>query len=75
MVDINIEISSDNGWQPLTQRALYERFGCDDGHKTEWSNYLIQIDSLKGNTEFLNLLGYINTDKSAQVKGGSGHVR
>lgn len=74
-LELQSEIPSDNGWQPLTQRALYERFGCDDRHKTEWSNYLIQIDSLKSNTEFLNLLGYINTDKSAQVKGESGHVR
>lgn len=74
-LELQSEIPSDNGWHPLTQRALYERFGCDDGHRTEWSNYLIRIDSLTNNNDFLILLGYINTDKSAQVKGVSGHVR
>lgn len=74
-LELQSGIPSENGWQPLTQRALYERFGCQDGHSTEWSNYLISLDSLQNNTEFLNLLGYINTDKSAQVKGVRGHVR
>ena len=66
---------NNNGWQPLTQRALYERFACESTHGTEWSNYLISLDSLQNNTEFLNLLGYINTDESMQMRGESGHVR
>ncbi|MDE6435205.1 MAG: hypothetical protein K2L07_13355 [Lachnospiraceae bacterium] len=74
-LELQSGIPSENGWQPLTQRALYERFGCQDGHSTEWSNYLISLDSLQSNTEFLNLLGYINTDKSAQAKGVKGYVR
>ena len=74
-LELQSEISSDNGWQPLTLRALYERFGCEDRHKTEWSNYLINIETLQNNKEFLNLLGYINTDKIAQKKGVYGHVR
>lgn len=74
-LELQSGISSDNGWKPLTQTALYTRFGCQDSHKTEWSNFLISVDSLKSSTEFLSLLGYINTDKSAQVKGVKGYVR
>lgn len=66
---------SNNGWHPLTQQALYSRFACEDRHSTEWSNYLIDMDSLQGNAEFMSILGYINTDKSAQMKGENGHER
>ena len=74
-LELQSEIPSDNGWQPLTQRALYDRFGCDDNHRTEWSNYLINTNSLQNNAEFLNLLGYINTAESAQIRGAQGHAR
>ncbi len=66
---------SENGWHPLTLNALYSRFGCEDGQSREYSNYLIELDSLQNNTEFLDLLGYINTDESAQMRGASGYVR
>jgi len=74
-LELQSGIPSDNGWQPLTLNALFARFGCEDGQTTESSNYLIELDSLQSNTEFLNLLGYINTDESAQVRGESGYVR
>lgn len=66
---------SENGWQPLTLNALYSRFGCEDGQSREYSNYLIELDSLQSNSEFLDILGYINTDESAQVRGADGYVR
>lgn len=66
---------SENGWHPLTLNALYARFGCEDGQYHEYANYLIELGSLQSNTEFLDLLGYINTDESAQRRGASGHVR
>ena len=74
-LELQSDMASENGWQPLTLRALYERFGCGDKHEIEWSNYLINLESLQKNAEFLNLLGYINTDESAQRKGVYGHVR
>lgn len=74
-LELQSGISNDNGWQPLTLNALSARFGCEDGQTIECSNYLIELDSLQRNSEFLNLLGYINTDESAQVRGESGHVR
>jgi len=66
---------SENGWHPLTLNSLYSRFGCEDGQSREYSNYLIELDSLQSNSDFLNLLGYINTDVSAQMRGANGHVR
>lgn len=74
-LELQSGIPSNNGWQPLTLNALSVRFGCEDGQTTECSNYLIELDSLQSNTEFLNLLGYINTDESAQARGASGHER
>ena len=68
-------ISSENGWHLLTLSALYSRFGCEDGQSREYSNYLIDLDSLQNSSEFLNLLGYINTDESAQARGADGNVR
>ena len=66
---------SENGWHPLTLSALYSRFGCEDSQSREYSNYLIDLDSLQSSPDFLHLLGYINTDKYSQVKGASGYVK
>lgn len=67
--------TSENGWHSLTLRDLCDRFGCEDGQSREYGNYLIELDSLQNSSEFLDLLGYINTDESAQMRGASGHVR
>ena len=66
---------SENGWHSLSLSVLYSRFGCEDGQPREYSNYLIELDSLQNNMEFLDLLGYINTDEFAQMRGASGYVR
>lgn len=66
---------SENGWHSLSLSVLYSRFGCEDGQPREYSNYLIELDSLQSNMEFLDLLGYINTDEFAQMRGASGYVR
>ena len=66
---------SENGWHTLTLSELYSRYGCEDGQSREYANYLIELESLQNNAEFLNLLGYINTDVSAQMRGESGYVR
>lgn len=64
-----------NGWHPLTLNSLYSRFGCEDRQSMEYSNYLIDLESLQNNSEFMDLLGYINTDESAQMRGVSGYAR
>lgn len=74
-LELQSGIPADNGWQPLTLNALYNRFGCTDGQTTEYPNYLIEVESLQNNSEFLNLLGYINTNEFSQVRGANGYVR
>ena len=73
-LELQSGISSENGWHSLNESSLCERFRCED-RKIEVSNYLIELDSLQNNSEFLNILGYINTDEHAQVKGADGHER
>ncbi len=74
-LELQSGVASENGWHPLTLTALAERFGCEEGQSTEYTNYLIELSSLQNNAEFLNLLGYINTDELSQVRGEGGHVR
>lgn len=66
---------SENGWHPLTLNSLYGRFRCSDNRQIECSNYLIELNSLQSNSDFLNLLGYINTDENAQIRGADGYER
>lgn len=49
------------------------RFACKG--QTTFMSALIDIDSLKGNDEFRDLLGYINTEESKQRKGKSGDIK
>lgn len=74
-LELQSGVPSDNGWQSLTLNSMYRRFRCRDDRETEWSNYLIDLDSLQSNSEFLNLLGYINTAETAQVRGVNGYER
>lgn len=45
------------------------------GNQGSMLTTIIELESLQNNAEFLNLLGYINTDESAQMRGESGYVR
>ena len=67
--------SNGNGWQNLSDNTLRQRFGCRDSRPYECSSYLMEVDSLANNSEFRNLLGYINTAESSQKKGVYGNVR
>ena len=67
--------STMNGWHELNDFELTKRFGCSRMHSYDWTNYLIDIESLSNNHEFLDILGYINTAESNQMKGGTGYVR
>ncbi len=68
-----------NGFHTLNDDVLRERFGCDEVGYSFLSgnppNVLIDIDSLKGNDEFRELLGYINTANGKQKKGMHGSAK
>ena len=69
-----------NGWHTLDDAALRWRFSCKRSHSTygmkfTMKNILIDIDSLNGNAEFEQILGYINTAADKQRKGVAGGIR
>ena len=77
-----LELQSDTGkgWHALTNDALRWRFACKKthssyGYKYSVTNYLIDIDKLNQNGAFREVLGYINTDPTKQVKGYSGTIK
>lgn len=69
-----------NGFKPLDNIVLKERFKCQKTHSTrhgkyEVDSYIIDSNSLKDNPEFHNLLSFINTAGSKQTKGIEGHEK
>lgn len=69
-----------NGWHTLTDETLKWRFSCKRSHSTygmkfELKNFIVDVDSLKGNADFKEILGYINTAADQQRKGVSGGLR
>lgn len=69
-----------NGWHDLDDSVLRHRFGCKRSHSTygmklELSAELIETQSLAKNTEFQNLLGYLNTQEGKEQKGAWGSVK
>lgn len=69
-----------NKFYNLDKLTLKKRFGCQASHsmyreKYEVSNILIETESLQNSPEFLDLLGFINTQSDKQVKGSAGNVK
>lgn len=66
-----------NTWYELDDLQLRHRFGCRKSHTTYGMAYetreaLIDIDKLKGNSAFEQLLDFINTATGSQMKGVGG---
>lgn len=77
---LELQDPKNNGYKPLTDSVLRQRFGCKASHtfygrKIEVPSMLIDIDTLGRNEEFHKILGFINTDKDYQQKGDGGSVR
>lgn len=70
-----------NGFKSLTDDVLEKRFGCkrmnttEKGIKFENTSILIDIESLGKNREFVELMKYINTSESEQLKGQGGGAK
>lgn len=67
--------SHGNGWHILDNSTLEHRFRACTMRSSIVSSYLIDINSLANNREFLNILGYINTAETEQRRGVRGNVR
>lgn len=82
---LELQSSTENGWTDFAKygtiiKTLRSRFGCSSsrsfmGMKMPQHSFLIDIESLYNSDEFRDILGYINTDPSAQKKGASGSVK
>lgn len=66
---------SGNGWHALNENILINRFGCSRNRYYKNSSFLIDTSSLANSQEFLDILGYINTNSYEQRKGSSGNVK
>ena len=72
---LELQSATNNGWKPLDDDVLAARFGCSKFSGAKLPNFLIDVDSLSRSTQFHEVLGYINTAESDQMKGADGYVR
>ena len=85
---LELQSQDGSGWKNFdntergynTDTTLRRRFGCTKsrtvlGTKIQQESYLIEAESLRGNEEFRRLLGYINTEKSKEMKGVGGSAK
>lgn len=80
---LELQSATKSGWTPFDGNPRYtlkQRFGATQrstvyGFKLEQRATLIEADSMKGNKDFQNLLGYINTNETEQKKGALGFVK
>lgn len=83
---LELQSKIQNGWTSFDRygsmaATLSKRFGCRKtvnkqfGKVWEKSVVLMDVDSFKGNDEFEELLGYINTALDSQKKGVLGDVK
>ena len=69
-----------NGFKPFDDTVLKKRFKAQKSHavrgrKYDVDSYLIDVNSLKDNPEFHNILSFLNTAESKQMKGIEGHEK
>lgn len=77
---LEMQSARSNGWKNFDANTLRYRFGCQRSHssygqKLEFSNALIDVESMKEAKGFRQILGYLNTETEKQMKGKSGHER
>lgn len=80
-LELQSKTANKNGWKALEKETLRWRFGCPAGVrkfrniKLDTDVTLIDVESFKGNSEFQDILGYINTAVDKQKKGVLGDVK
>lgn len=69
-----------NGFKPFDNTVLKKRFKAQKSHavrgrKYDVDSYLIDVNSLKDNPEFHNILSFLNTAETKQMKGIEGYEK
>lgn len=77
-LELQSPVKERNGWHPLNDERLKNRFGAKRshstyGHKYETQECIIDIDLLIKDAGFRKMMGYINTASDKQNKGAHGH--
>ena len=77
---LELQSRSDNGWKTLDNDALKKRFCAKRSHssygiKRETSECIIDIDKLKVDAGFKEMLAFINTKSAVQKKGKTGTIK
>ena len=79
---LELQSSITNGFKPLTQERLKNRFGCQHQHTNTTFGYkfttkseLIDIEELGKDKSFKEIMGYINTEVGKQHKGVAGSIK
>lgn len=77
---LELQTNYHNGFHNLTAYELKRRFGCTQsrtryGMKLKSRVIAIEVDSMKDNEEFRQILAFLNTEKSKQIKGLGGYAK
>lgn len=78
---LELQSSISNGYKPLNNDVLKKRFKCKKSHsiygnKIDSESVLVDIENFKkSNTKFKEVLGYINTNVTDQLKGEGGYAK
>ena len=65
-LELQGRLKKSNGFQPLTDYVLFERFDTKkkkivNGQNVKWFDYLIDIEKLKDSPKFREMIGFFNT--------------
>lgn len=86
-LEMQSELENGNGWKSFetngqtVAQTLSRRFGCTKSQKTSYGYKLtskatlVDVESFQPTEELKDVLGYINTDASKQMKGASGGIK
>ncbi|WP_300357021.1 minor capsid protein [Fusobacterium sp.] len=77
---LELQSAKYNGFKTFDMNVLKNRFGCQKSYRRAGvvltpPSMLIDIDTLKDNKEFNQILGFINTAKEKQLKGVEGYEK
>lgn len=77
---LELQSATQNGFKPLNDQVLKRRFGCQKSHTIAGQKYAtntmaIDVDSLGKNSEYREILGYLNTATDKQKKGVGGYAK
>lgn len=77
---LELQSKVQNGYKPLNDTALKDRFKCLKTNKVgktkvKMISSLVDVEKLGKNEDFIDILGYINTSWHQQMRGANGGIK